>query len=289
MNPKHLFLTLSFSLVSAFSLGAQDGIRFEGSDLLRSHLEPLLNDFARANEFNLFARWQGSFQATQSINRGQADIGIVANPGITTSLSLPEGWISFSLAYQPILIGVHPTNPLDGISLDQVAGIFGVGERMNMGRWGEIGLDGVWDTRPFALFLPEGVDRLATDFFRSRVMQRGQFRAGIVRFRTQTEIQNAFRANLGAIAILPRFPDFDGVRLLSVRTEIGATAYNPSESNIHFGDYPLRLPFLLVLSTDAGPEVKRFAEFLLSDEVARVLRTGGYAPVPSTVRQGFSF
>lgn len=273
-----------FSLLLSILPARGEVISFAASDSLQGPLRPVLEAYAEQSEISLDMKWPGSFLAKQSFRQENVDVAIIALPPGSETGWLADDVIMTPFGYQPILFGVGPDNPVNALSLDQINGIFGVGERENLGRWGEVGGRGVWLDRPFNLALPRGKDAIGTDFFRHRLLRRGQFRAGASFYSSMPEAQSFVRNNAGAIVLFSRFPDFENVKILSLQTEEDGTSFSPTDGNLHFGDYPLSIPFVLLYRDEAAVPVLEFITFLLGDEAEDALRSVGLRGVPASVR-----
>lgn len=89
------------------------------------------------------------------------------------------------------------------------------------------------------------------------------------------------------IGVLPGgLSEAEALKILSVAEGEDPYAFEPSEENVFYGDYPVRLPFYLVWN-EKTVKVQRLLQYLLSDESARVLRQNQFLPLPKEVREAF--
>ena len=91
--------------------------------------------------------------------------------------------------------------------------------------------------------------------------------------------------DVAAIGILPINPQNKYIKVLSVAKDQDSPAFEPSYDNIHYGDYPFRLSFFIVLLKSEVPNLAHLVEAFLSDSVASALSTSHFVPIPYNVRQ----
>ena len=104
------------------------------------------------------------------------------------------------------------------------------------------------------------------------------------------ETGEARQHNHGGILIraFPPRPDADW-EALAIALQTSGRAYQPTEINVHRGDYPLNWPLRLVFRRADVETLYPLLRFLLSDGVAQELRGVGMVPLPEAVRRARIF
>ena len=64
-------------------------------------------------------------------------------------------------------------------------------------------------------------------------------------------------------------------------------AFSPSDYNVHYGDYPIRLSFYMLYKMRDDVKLRSTIRELLNDEVATSLRANDFMPLPDTLRRKF--
>lgn len=242
-----------------------------------------LADYAAENEVAWEFEFEGSIKAAEELRRGDAAIAILAEPD--DMVSPLSDLMALPLAYQTAVIAVNDSNPLNEISFTQLNGLFSSSQRGAIGDWGGLGLDGIWQSRKVNLFAYRSKDDVVLDVFRHSVLQKQDIRPTISYYEDAADLGRILKDDSAAVAILPtpRLPS--NVRALAVSGTLGGVAFKPTASNIHLGDYPLRLPFVIHYRKATLSEVKPLLLFLLSDPVANRLQEAGFVPVPRNERR----
>jgi hypothetical protein len=100
-----------------------------------------------------------------------------------------------------------------------------------------------------------------------------------------SEIEELLRSDAASIAILPRMPASKQVKALMISSEANGPAFGPTEDNVHYGDYPIRLAFYIVYNARDKARVQELHRVLMSDEIADALRNHYLYALPDTVRR----
>ena len=227
---------------------------------------------------------------------------------VTGSYDVP-GW------QNSIAIVVHADNPLAGISMEQLDGVFGsaraggwVGARWepefargpeeNIRTWGQLGLKGEWADKPINTY---GYSlRYATSLeFSNRVLSSSDkwnenllaYGNYVAEDGTRTgqadSIVGRLEEDRQGIAYLRWRPDFeDRVKVLQLSEQDGGPYYEFSVENIQARRYPLWGDQSLWVSvrpgTQISPRAAEFIRFVLSREGQElVMEDGKYFPLPA--------
>ncbi len=177
------------------------------------------------------------------------------------------------IATDGLAIIVHPENPVRWISLPQLAAVF----RGEIRNWGELG----------------GPDRRITcygrqsnsgtfEFFKTVVLGGGDFDASVLQMNGNAQIVASLGQDPGGIGYVGvGYVQGPGQRLrtLPVARDDRSRACLPVEENITNARYPLTRPLYQYINGAPGPELKRFLEFCISSEAARIVRANGFFPL----------
>jgi ABC-type phosphate transport system substrate-binding protein len=189
----------------------------------------------------------------------------------------------YPFAYDAAVIVVNESNPIDEISLSHLGGIFGTNEEYSFNTWGDLGLSG-WGSRNIKALAGTSDESIALELFKYSVFRGGAMKPGVAMVKAG-EIENLLRSDGASIAILSRMPTNSNVKVLMVSDGDDAPAFGPTDDNVHYGDYPIRLAFYIVYNKRDADKLRAVIRELLNDEVAASLRTNDLIALPDTVRR----
>lgn len=272
---------LLFSLLSATGTQA-DEIRMAASDLLDDFITPPLKAYAEENDLDLKLEGIGSLPALDRLRSDEIDLAIIAVP---EDKEVPRDEFNiYPFAYDTAIIAVNKNNPVNEISIAQLAGIFGANEEFSFNTWGELGLSG-WSSRNIKPLAGPAEKSISLELFRHSIFSGGPMKTSVSVVR-DTEIEGALTGNITAIGILSSLPKNSSLKVLRISEGSGTNspAYGPTAENIHLGDYPIRLAFYIAFSARDEEKVKPVLRALLEDEIAEVLNKNHLFALPDTVR-----
>jgi phosphate transport system substrate-binding protein len=186
-----------------------------------------------------------------------------------------------------LAVFVHRDNPLTGLSVAQLDGIFGAEHKRgpaNLRTWGDLGLTGEWRDRSIHVLAPP-VNSISALFFRKTVLDDSfKWNASLEEFPSEAQALTALARDPGGIAYAPLAAANDAVKALPLAaTSAGPFVALTTESAAD-RSYPLSRAVIVVLDRAPGkpidPRIREFLRFVLSAEgQAAVARDGSYIPL----------
>lgn len=261
--------------------------RIMGSDLMADVLPKALEPIAEQENLLLDYQLTGTVASLPAIRDGEADLALIAQPD-GRSPFLPDFQL-FSFAYVACYLIVNEENTLQEINFPNLRVLYMQDAENASLTWADVGMSGRMASRkivPYAVVTDRAV---GLELFKHEALDQGQLSPQVI---VLSSVEKAFEQvskNSNAIAMVPVPPgEFDGVRTLSISRGQGADdyAFGPTQENIDFGDYPLRLPIMLAIPRDNAPP-SELLKYLYSDEVANHLSESGFMPVPENVRKRY--
>ena len=280
---KLFYLTRPLALLAfVLPLIAQaESVRVVASDLLSPYLEAPLKAFDAMDGLDLKVEGMGSIPALDQIRDGDADLAIIAIPGDD---AMPAGELKlYPFAFDASILAVSAMNPLNEISVEFLGGIFGSEEKNNFGRWGELGIPG-WGNRNIKPVVATADESIAFELFKFHSIESGALRSSVA-FVSEDEVEEMILSDAATICVLSRVPNSAGVKLLMVADSEGGPAYAPTEDNIYYGDYPIRLPFYIAFEPAKEELVRPLVRALLSQDVSDALKQAELFPLPDSIRE----
>ena len=196
--------------------------------------------------------------------------------------------VGYPFAMSAVVVVVRPDNPLQGMTLDQVGGVFS----RRLAVWQALGIDpeGTALRRvgpeyefdpnrpvPIELYLP-GDPFGTAGVVQSRLLKGGRLPPAR-RFDSKSDLLTALALDANGIGVT--HPDTPAsVRVLAVRPAEDAPAVLPTEESVRSRDYPPAHYVYLYALGPSEAEVRSFVAFVLGPEGQRVVDEAGAWPLP---------
>jgi phosphate transport system substrate-binding protein len=173
------------------------------------------------------------------------------------------------VALDGLAIAVQAENGVPSLSMEQVRSIF-TGRVTN---WSQVG----GPNRPIVLFGRDS-NSGTHDFFQLRVLRNQPWASGIRTVISTGEIARQVASNPGGIGYggVAYFKNVPGVRVLPISARAGADPVEPSEENVRSKRYPIWRHLYFITNGKPSGDTKRFVDFVLSPEGARIAEEVGY-------------
>ena len=280
MNLGKTLLLLPLTLIVT---AQAEEIRIAASDLLADYIRAPLKAYAAENDSTFVVDSIGSLPALDRLRSDEIDLAIIAVP---EGDEVPRDEFSvYPFAYAVAVIVVNDSNPIDEISVARLGGIFGSKEELNLNTWGELGLSGM-SSRNIKALAGTSYESIALELFKYSIL-KGSVMKPSVSMVKDTEVEDLLRSDAASIAILSRMPENKNIKVLMVSSDSDtyAPAFGPTDDNVHYGDYPIRLAFYIVCNLRDDARLRPLIRELLNDEVATSLRSNDLIPLPETARR----
>lgn len=274
-----LFLIVAFAFSGAQLVQAQPFV-LGGSDLLGDAVgEELAESLAEAG-LQVKLNFAGSLAAEDQLADGRLDAAIVARRDDTPM----EGETArFPLAFQVAVFAVHPDNPVSGLNTEQLAAMFR--DREPLDSWSELTTDEEWGNRKISPLVARMSNAMGLEIFNAFVLEGERLNRNVRIFEEEAAVLAAQLADPSFVTLVPWNEDSGNWKYLAV-SEPGGQGFTPSDDNIFFGDYFLRLPFHLVISERVfEDQLEALLTVLYAEEMEEGLRAGSFVPIPETERQ----
>jgi phosphate transport system substrate-binding protein len=183
----------------------------------------------------------------------------------------PIEWI---IGHDALAVYVHRDNPLNEITIPQLAAIYGTGGQIT--RWSQLG-PGLPDEE-IILISRQSNSGTAQYFRRALLGSKGDFRQGTRDLNGSKEVVSLVGETLATIGYSGMGYDSDRVKMLAVSTGPGQPAYAPTLANALSGRYPISRPLYVYTLGRPGGELQRYLDWTLSPAGQRVVVRAGFVP-----------
>lgn len=276
--------------------GVSGTLSSTGSDTLANLMTLWSEDFKRFYP-NVTVQIQaaGSSTAPTALIQGTANIGPMSRLMREREIRDFENRYGykptlFAVAIDALSVFVHKDNPIEGLTLTQLDGIFSVtrncpgAERID--RWGELGLGGSWENREIQLYGRNSVSG-TYGHFKERALCRGDFRSSVNEQPGSASVVQSVAGSLNGIGYSGMGYSVSSVRAVPIAREAGEPFVEPSTDNATAGAYPMAR-FLYLYVNDPperpmSPLVREFLRMVLSREGQAAVVRDGFVSFPADV------
>jgi phosphate transport system substrate-binding protein len=185
----------------------------------------------------------------------------------------------FTVGYDALAMYVHPDNPLEAITFDQLSGIYR--EDGMLVRWSQLGSKVVGCKSDEIVRVSRQSSSGTYEFFRERLLANRDFKLGSRDLNGSKEVVELVSTTPCAIGYSGMGYATPRVKILKVARRAGEPAYPPTIEATWNRTYPIaRSLHMYTLGLPQGP-VKAYLDWVLSPDGQRILEESGYVPVPT--------
>lgn len=237
------------------------GIIIAGSTSVQPFIEKLAEHYMEKHpEIRIDVQGGGSTAGIQATFNRTCNIGTSSR-----NLKVSERALkTILMALDGIAVIIHIDNPVDGLSIEEIRGIFS-GKIKN---WKELGGK---DEEIIAVSREEGSGTRGS--FENMIM-------GEVVISDACLVQDSNGAVREIIATTPQGIGYISVGLVDEREKaVAINGVKPTQANLITGKYRFSRPFLLLFLEEPKGEVKKFIDYVLSKEAQNIIKQDGLIPV----------
>lgn len=192
--------------------------------------------------------------------------------------------LQLPVAVDRLAIFVHQDNPLPGLTLAELDGLFSATRRRHpapaITHWGQLGLEGSWNSRDIALFSRNAVSG-TYGFFKERVLLGGDFRTSINEQPGSAAVVQSVASSLNGIGYAGVGYLNAGVRAVPLAEQAQGPFLLPTDDS---ADYPLSRQLYLYVNKPPqqplSPLAREFINMIYSREGQEAVLRDGYLPLP---------
>ncbi|MFA6899176.1 MAG: PstS family phosphate ABC transporter substrate-binding protein [Desulfurivibrionaceae bacterium] len=284
---KKVALALGLLLVTAIT-GCDSGpkqqsapiqtLSIKGSDTMVHLVSSWTEEFMKAhNESDISVTGGGSGTGITALINGTTDICAASRGMKEKEQKLAAenkiAPVEIPVARDGIVLIVHPENPVNSLTIDQLRLIY-TGKTTN---WKEVG--GA-DT-PILLLSRESSSGTFV-FFQEHVLNKEDFSASARLLPGTSALVQAVAADRGAIAYVGLGFAAEGkgkIKTLGVQASGQPSPVIPSEETVRSGAYAVSRPLFFYTNGAPKDTAKQFIDFCLSPAGQKIVRETGYVPV----------
>jgi phosphate transport system substrate-binding protein len=186
----------------------------------------------------------------------------------------------FLVGFDALAVYVHKDNPLDEISMEELAEIYG--EKGRFSHWSQLGVqlaDGASDE---IIIVSRQSNSGTYHYFREAILgKKRDFRLGTIDMHGSKDVVELVSRTISAIGYSGMGYATSHVKMLKVCRKKGAATFAPSIANTQQGLYPISRPlFMYTLGQPTG-QIREYLDWILADEGQKIVAVAGYVPLRS--------
>jgi phosphate transport system substrate-binding protein len=276
--------------------GVSGNISSVGSDTLNNLMTLWAESFkAKYPNIKVQIEGKGSSTAPPALIEGTAQFGPMSREMKSTEIDAFEKKYGYKptpikVAIDALAVYVHKDNPLQGLTIQQVDGIFSSTRKSggkNATTWGQVGLTGDWANKPISLYGRNSASG-TYGFFKEIALAKGDFKPTVKEQPGSSSVVQGVSSDLGGIGYSGIGYKTSGVKAVALGKASGKLS-EPTYENALNGTYPLAR-FLYVYVNKAPNKAmdtltQEFIRFVLSKEGQEIVVKDGYYPLPSNVTE----
>ena len=278
--------------------GVSGNISSVGSDTLANLMTLWAEEFKRLYpNVNVQIQAAGSSTAPPALTEGTSNLGPMSRLMKDKEVEAFEKRHGYKPTPVPVAIDalavfVHKDNPLEGLSLQQVDAIFSstrtCGGAEDITNWGQLGLEGAWDSRGIQLYGRNSVSG-TYGYFKQHALCKGDFKNTVNEQPGSASVVQSVSASLNGIGYSGIGYTTSSVRAVPLTKTPGKPFVAVTAENAVNGSYPLSRFLYVYVNKVPGqaldPITHEFLKMVLSRQGQEVVVKDGYVPVPAVVAE----
>jgi len=188
----------------------------------------------------------------------------------------------FVVGYDALAIYVHKENPLNEITLEQIAQIYAEGGTLT--KWSDLGVQIPGTSDQQIVRVSRQSSSGTYEFLREHVLNKKDFKLGSRDMNGSKEVVELVASTPTAIGYSGMGYATPAVKMLKVIKKAGDTAYEPNVANTLAKTYPIARSLQVYTLGEPQGGVKKYIDWIMSDAGQKVVEATGYVPLPADAR-----
>jgi phosphate transport system substrate-binding protein len=189
----------------------------------------------------------------------------------------------FIVGHDALAVYVNKDNPLNEVTIDQLAQIFEEGGTVT--RWSQLGITIPGVTDDTIVRVSRQSSSGTYEFFREHVLNKKDFKLGSRDMNGSKEVVELIGSTKTAIGYSGMGYASPVVKMMKVAPKAGAPSFAPTVENTINKTYPLARSLQLYTLGEPQGAVKKFIDWILSPAGQKTLQDSGYVPLTAAERK----
>ena len=229
---------------------------------------------------------KGSVNAVSAVEAGSSTMGLLSRA--ITAEEVTEFEKKFkhpptvlTPAQEMMAIFVNKENPIEGMTLEQVAKVFA--KDSGIKTWGDLGVGGTWAAQPIDV-QGRADSTGSTQYLQTFILRGHDFKPGMNENKSNMLLVDAIANSRTAIGYAGLIYQAKDVRAVPLAARQGQPFIDINSADAALGRYPLMRPLQLVINQAPDTELpavqKEFLRYVFSRLGQEDVIKGGFQPIP---------
>ena len=185
----------------------------------------------------------------------------------------------FIVGYDALAVYVHKDNPLEEISISQLAGIYG--ENGDITTWTQLGIKHPECPSDEIIRISRQSNSGTYHYFREALLGKTQdFKLGSRDLHGSKDVVELIERTPCAMGYSGMGYATNHVKMLKVMKKEGDVAYGPTLENALSGAYPIARPLYMYSLGTPGEREMKYINWILSEAGQKIVEDSGFVPIP---------
>ena len=258
-------------------------IQVKGSDTMVNVAQAWAEEYKNvAPQVDVEVSGGGSGVGIAALERGTIDIATASRNMKAEEIELAKRNTGrepkeFIVAYDALAVYVHKDNPIEEITIEQLAEVFAEGGSVTT--WAQLGVTIPGGGDDAIVRISRQSSSGTYEFFREHVLGKRDFKLGSRDMNGSKEVVELVANTRTAIGYSGMGYATPAVKLVKLASQKGQPAVEATVANTLSRAYPLARSLLLYTLGEPGAEVKAYIDWILSPAGQRLVEENGYVPV----------
>ena len=263
-------------------------IQNKGSDTMVNLAQAWAEEYKKvAADVNVEVSGGGSGVGIAAMEKGTIDIANASRNMKTEEIEAAKKNTGkepreFIVGYDALAIYVHKDNPLNEITLDQIAQIYVEGGKIT--KWADLGVTIPGASDDEIVRVSRQSSSGTYEFLREHVLNKKDFKLGSRDMNGSKEVVELVSSTRTAIGYSGMGYATPAVKILKVKKTAGDPAYEPNVANTLAKTYPIARSLQVYTLGEPEDAVKNYVTWMMSDAGQKVVEASGYVPLPAEAR-----
>jgi phosphate transport system substrate-binding protein len=180
------------------------------------------------------------------------------------------------VGYDALAVFLHPDNPIDTLSLEQLAAIYGDGGAFT--RWTDLGVEVPGCADQSIIVVSRQNNSGTYEYFRETTLGKGDFRLGTRDMNGSKDVVDLVENTPCAIGYSGLAYATDHIKMACISQQTGGDCVKPSEQTASDHSYPIARSLLMYTNGEPAGVIAHYLEWIKSDAGQCIIMKKGYAP-----------
>jgi len=187
--------------------------------------------------------------------------------------------VKFVVGFDALAVYVNINNPLNKISIEQLADIYGEGGKTE--KWSQLGIKNSNCSNDEIIRVSRQSNSGTYFYFRETLLGKEKdFKLGSRDLHGSKDVVELVERTPCAIGYSGMGYATDKVKILSISQKMGEETFPPSVDAVLDKTYPIARPLEIYSLGEPTGEVKKYIDWILSEEGQKIVAESGYVPLP---------